>query len=110
MSAILAPKGVPRFNAALTVVLSNGKAIYVAETKNLSDTGLCLRSKELFPVGAQFHIVFGQPPELPQLTTEGIVRWSERGKGVGVEFTFISPRDYRALLRFINSQYRDKQV
>lgn len=110
MSTILAPKGLRRFNASLAVVLSNGKAHYVAETKNLSDTGLCLRSEELFAVGTQWRLVFGQPPELPRLSTEGIVRWSEGGKGVGVEFTFISPGDYRALLRFVNSQCRDEQV
>lgn len=106
MSTILAPKGLRRFNASLAVVLSNGKAHYVAETKNLSDTGLCLRSEELFAVGTQWRLVFGQPPELPRLSTEGIVRWSEGGKGVGVEFTSISPDDHQALLRFLNSQPR----
>jgi len=110
MSIILGRKAVPRFIAALTVALSNGKANYVAETKNLSDTGLCLRSEELFPVGTQLHLVFGQPPELPRLSTEGIVRWSEGGKGVGVEFTSINPHDYRALLRFVSSHSRDEQA
>ena len=110
MSIILGRKAIPRFTASLPVVLSNGEANYVAETKNLSDTGLCLRSKEVFPVGTQLHLVFGQPPELPRLSTEGVVRWSEGGKGVGVEFTLISPHDYRALLRFASSLSRDEQV
>jgi len=103
-------KAVPRVTASLTVLLSDGKANYVVETKNVSDTGLCLHPKEVFPVGTQLRLAFGQPPELPPLNTRGIVRWSHRGKGVGVQFTSLSPTDYRALLRFVNSQSRNQQV
>lgn len=104
------PKPTPRFSASLTVVLSKGEAQYVVETKNVSDTGVCLHLKEVFPVGTQVHLVFGQPPELPPLSTEGIVRWSDGGKGVGVQFTSISPRDRRALVGFVNSQSRAGQA
>jgi hypothetical protein len=100
----------PRIIASLTVVLSKGEAHYVVETKNVSETGLCLRSKEVFPVGGQHHLVFGRPPELPRLSAEGIVRWSEGGKGVGVEFTSMSPDDRQALLRFVSSQSRGEQA
>ena len=110
MSTLLAPKPAPRCKAAMTVVLSNGKASYVAETKNVSNTGLCICSKEMFPVGTQLHLVFGMPPELPRLSTEGIVRWSESGKNFGVEFTYISPRDHDTLLSFVTSQRRDGQA
>jgi hypothetical protein len=110
MSTLLAQKAAQRLTTSLTVILSDGKASYVTETKNLSDTGLCLCLKEVFPVGTQLHLVFGQPPDLPRLSTEGIVRWADGGKGVGVQFTLISPGDYRALLRFVNSQSRDRQV
>ena len=99
-------KPAPRLSVSLTVVLSKGEAHYVVETKNVSETGLCLRSKEVFPVGTHHHLVFGQPPELPRLSAEGIVRWSEGGKGVGVEFTSMSPDDRQALLGFVNSQSR----
>jgi hypothetical protein len=80
------------------------------ETKNVSGTGFCLRSNEVFPVGTQLHLVFGRPPELPRLSMEGIVRWSEDGKGVGVEFTTITQDDRQALLKFVNSQSRIGQA
>jgi hypothetical protein len=99
-----------RLIASLTVVLSKGGAPYVMETKNVSDSGFCLRSNEVFPVGTQLHLVFGQPPDLPRLSTEGIVRWSEGGKGVGVEFTAITQNDHQALLKFVNSQSRIEQA
>jgi len=110
MPTIEEGKRPPRFIASLTVVLSKGEDHYVEETANVSDRGLCLRSKQVFPVGTRLHLVFGQPPELPRLSVEGIVRWSEGGKGVGVEFTSISPDDQQALLRFVHSQSRGEQA
>ncbi|MGA2987387.1 MAG: PilZ domain-containing protein [Terriglobia bacterium] len=103
-------KRAPRLIAILTVTLSEGTAHYVVDTENVSDAGLCLCPRKLFPVGTQLHLVFGQPPELPSLSAEGIVRWTEGGKGVGVEFTFISPEDRQALQRFVNSQSRIEQA
>lgn len=106
MSVVNERRRAPRFSASLTVVLSKGQAHYVMETEDVSETGLRLRSKKAFPVGTQHHLVFGRPPELPRLSAEGIVRWSEGGKGVGMEFTSISPDDRQAILRFGNSQSR----
>jgi c-di-GMP-binding flagellar brake protein YcgR len=110
MSTIEERRRAPRFNAALTVVFSTGQAYYVAATENVSETGVCLRSKKVFPVGTQHHLVFGRPPELPRLSAEGIVRWSENGKGAGVEFTSISPDDRQAILRFVNAQSSSAQA
>jgi hypothetical protein len=100
----------PRLTASLTVVLSTGEAHYVVEIENVSDTGLRLRSKETFPVGTHMHLVFGQPPELPRVSAEGIVRWSDGEKGSGVEFTSISADDRQALLKFMNSRSRSEQA
>jgi PilZ domain-containing protein len=93
-----------RLIISLDVALSEGGTHYVIETENLSSEGLCLSPTILFPVGTRLHLVLGQPPELPTLSAEGIVRWSEGGKGVGVEFTSIRPQDREAILRFVKSQ------
>jgi hypothetical protein len=103
-------KPAPRINASLTVALSEGGTHYVVDTVNVSDRGLCLLPKKVFPVGTQLHLVFGRPPELPKLSTEGIVRWADGGKGVGVEFVSISPHDHRALVRFVNSLSHGEQA
>ncbi|MGD0920492.1 MAG: PilZ domain-containing protein [Terriglobia bacterium] len=100
----------PRFSASLTAVVSEGQAYYVVETVDVNETGVCLRSKKAFPVGAQYHLVFGRPPELPRLSAEGIVRWSKGGKGVGVEFTSITPDDRQAILRFVNAHSQHAQA
>ena len=111
MSIMNERRRAPRFSASLTVVLSKGGTqYYVMETEDVSETGVCLRSKKAFPVGTQHHLVFGRPPELPRLIVEGIVRWSEGEKGVGVQFTSISPDDRQAILRFVDSQSRCAQA
>jgi hypothetical protein len=110
MPTIEERKRAPRLIASLTVALSQGGTFYVLDTENVSCGGLCLRPRKVFPVGTQLHLVFGRPPELPQVSAEGIVRWSEGGKGVGVEFTSISPDDRLALMRYVNSQSRCEQA
>jgi len=96
----------PRLVAMITVALSDGVAHYVVDTENLSSSGLCLCPRKLFPVGTKLHLMFGQPPELPAVSVNGIVRWYADGKGVGVEFTEMSEEDRRALTQFVNSQTR----
>jgi len=99
-----------RLNAVMPVILGRAEAYYVTETKNVSYRGVCLDSKEAFPVGTQLQLVFGQPPELPRLSLEGIVRWSEGGKGVGVEFPSMSAAEQQALLEFVNAHYPSGQA
>ena len=101
-------RGMPaqRLTASLSVDVSEGDARYTVETKNVSATGLCLLPKKIFPVGTELHLVFGQPPNLPAVTAQGIVRWSEAGKGVGVEFTSMGADERQALVRFVFSQSR----
>ena len=102
--------GAPRLTVLLTVILSEGPAHYVVDTENVSETGLCLCPRKLFPVGTHLHMAFGQPPELPPMTVHGVVRWSSDGKGVGVEFTSLSAEDKQALRRFVNSPSRREET
>jgi len=93
-----------RIIAILTAHLKEGTAHYVVDTENLSESGLCLCPQKLFPAGTGLHLVFGQPPDLPTISANGIVRWSDGGRGVGVEFTSISADDRQAILKFLSSQ------
>jgi PilZ domain len=94
-----------RAPVTLSVVLAAGESFYFVETENVSETGLCLQPKKLFPVGTQHRMVFGKPPRLVRLNAIGIVRWSESGKGMGMEFTSISRDDQRSLREFLNSYF-----
>jgi hypothetical protein len=93
----------PRFAVSLGVVLSTGEAYYFIETQDVSEKGLCLRPKKVFSIGSQHRMVLGRPPQLPRIDMVGVVRWSEAGRGVGVEFISISAHDQRTLREFLNS-------
>ena len=92
-----------RVPVSLGVVLATGQAHYFVETENVSETGLCLEPKKVFPVGTQHRMVFGKPPRLLRINAIGTVRWSESGKGMGVEFTSISQDDQQSLREFLSS-------
>ena len=100
----------PRINASLSVVLSSGETHYVGEVENVSNTGLRIFSKNVFPIGTEIQMVFGRSPDLPPVNAVGIVRWSETGKGVGVEFTSISHEDHQSLMKFMNSLTQSEQA
>jgi hypothetical protein len=84
-------------------VLEAEKAHYVAESFNVSETGLFLHTKGDFPVGTALRMVIGQPPGLPRVDAEGVVKRVDPGKGVGVEFTKISPEGKKVLTDYLNS-------
>ncbi len=92
-----------RVPISFDIVLESKKAHYVAETRNLSETGLFLRTKRAFPLGTVLRMAIGQPPELPRVDAEGVVKRLERGAGVGVEFTRISPEGQKVLTDYLNS-------
>lgn len=92
-----------RVTVSVDVVVEGESAHYVAETGNLSETGLCLHTKKAFPVGTRLRLVFGLPPRLPRIDAVGTVRWSGNGHGVGVEFTSLAWEHKQALVRFLYS-------
>lgn len=110
MATLQQQQRAPRLVAFLTVALTDGVAHYVVDTENVSEAGLCLCPRKLFPVGTNLHLVFGQPPDLPAISTEGIVKWFEHGKGVGVQFTSLTAADREALVKFVQSQTRTEQT
>ena len=78
-------------------------ALYYAETRDVSEGGLSLRTKKPFPVGTQVQLVLGRPPDLPKINLEAVVRWLKSGEGVGVEFTEIALEHRAAITAFLNS-------
>ena len=95
-----------RFNrakVAVDAVIQAGDAFFYAETVDLGEMGLSLRTKKPFPVGTEMRLVLGRPPDLPKLDLAGVVRWLRNGEGVGVEFTGLSSQDSSTLSTFLKS-------
>jgi len=103
LSAMGEQRRAKRVPVTFDVVLESEKAHYVAETFNVSETGLFLHTKRAFPVGTVLRLVIGQPPHLPRVDAEGVVKRVESGKGVGVEFTKISPEGQKVFADYLNS-------
>ncbi len=96
-------RGTRRIKVSVASILQEEDLHYFAETGDLSETGIFLHTKRDFPVGARLRMAFGLPPDLPNVTVEGVVRWYETGKGVGVEFTSLSSEGKQTLLQFLSS-------
>jgi hypothetical protein len=92
-----------RARVAVDAVIQAGDAFFYAETVDLGEMGLSLRTKKSFPVGTEMRLVFGRPPDLPKLDLAGVVRWLRDGDGVGVEFTGLSSEESSTLSTFLSS-------
>ncbi len=97
-------RGSHRVRVSVGSILETGELHFFAETGDLSETGILLHTRQAFPVGTQLRLAFGLSPDLPNITAEGVVRWSETGKGVGVEFISLSSESKQLLQQFL--QYR----
>ena len=98
------PKRARRVPVTFAIVVEAEQAHYVAESFDVSETGLFLNTKGDFPVGTALRMVIGQPPELPRVDAEGVVKRVDPGKGVGVEFTRISPEGRKTLSDYLSSR------
>lgn len=96
----------PRAKVAVDAVIQTGDAYFYAETVDLGEMGLSLRTKKPFPVGTEMRLVLGRPPDLPKLDLDGVVRWLRNGDSVGVEFKSLSSENSSALTTFLNSLHR----
>ena len=92
-----------RTQIPLDAVVQTADAYFYAETRDLSEAGLALRTQKPFPVGTHLHLVLGQPPRLPRIDLDGVVKWLRNGDSVGVEFTPLSPRDRAVISAFLGS-------
>ena len=99
-----------RVDVSLDVVFSAHEAHFFAKAGNLSETGLFVVTKKVFPAGTPLHIVFGSPPKLPRISSDGIVRWAKELEGLGVELTLLSTADRQALQNFLNSGPSQKAI
>ncbi len=87
----------------LDAIVRAQDAYFYAETSDVSETGLSLHTKKPFPVGTQLTLVLGHPPRLPKINVDGVVKWLNDGKGVGIEFTGLADEDRTAIAAFLNS-------
>ena len=87
----------------LDAIVRAQDAYFYAETRDVSQTGLSLHTRKPFPVGTKLSLVLGQPPRLPKINVDGVVRWLNDGKGVGIEFEGLTDEDHAAITAFLET-------
>jgi PilZ domain len=92
-----------RVRIPLDAIVRSQDAYFYAETRDMSETGLSLHTRKPFAVGTRLSLVLGQPPRLPKINVEGVVKWLSEGKGVGIEFAGLGTEDRAAISAFLNS-------
>jgi len=92
-----------RIKVSVATILEADNLHYFAETGDLSETGILLLTRRDFPIGARMRLAFALPPGLPNVIAEGVVKRSETGKGVGVEFVSLTSESKETLARFLDA-------
>lgn len=90
----------------LELNLGAGRLLRMLQTENMSDTGMLVRSSELFPLGTEIEFEFSVPgDEKPIQGRAEIVRHStpeiEKVQGLGVRFTSFSADGHERLRAFL---------
>lgn len=76
----------------------------VSRVRDLSAGGVFISTHEPLPQGSAIHLLFSLPEG--EMRIEGVVRYSNQGKGMGVEFTRMGVADrarLRELIRRLNA-------
>jgi len=92
-----------RKQVAVEAILAEGKAHWFTVSGNLSEAGVFLHTKIALLLGTNIRILLMKPPHLHKINVDGIVKWSKRSEGVGIEFKDVSPKTWQSLSTFLTA-------
>jgi uncharacterized protein (TIGR02266 family) len=102
----VAPRSSLRTMVRIVVNIGEGAALEMSQTENLSETGMLVRTGEVYPLGSRLSFEFhlggqGQPirgeGEVVRQTTAG----RESVRGIGIRFTSLERDGLQRLQRFL---------
>jgi CheY-like chemotaxis protein/Tfp pilus assembly protein PilZ len=70
---------------------------------DLSQTGLCIQTQEILPLGATLQIDFHLPESQELIHTTGSVMWTRASGRTGVRFTEVSEAEHKFLTAWLDS-------
>ena len=89
------------FEVAALVSLSLSGTEHKAVLSNLSETGMAIRSRQVFLPNTSVDFAF-ELPRGPQIKGHGEVTWSNKAGGVGIRFRFLSEAGHRQLPQWLD--------
>jgi Tfp pilus assembly protein PilZ len=108
VSALLsvAPRSAIRLMVRLQVRIDDGRQLALCQSENVSETGMLIRSSQLFPIGERVELEFflGEEPQ-PVRGAGEVVRHTTSGRedvyGMGVRFVDFESNGLARLRRFL---------
>jgi uncharacterized protein (TIGR02266 family) len=108
-----APRNATRIMVKMVVTLGVGKVMRMAQSVNLSASGMLIRTNEHYPLGSEVALEFALPgtPEPVQAEAQ-VVRHAvpdrEGVTGMGLKFTGLTPEHKTRLERYLSGQVVDE--
>ncbi len=95
----------PRVALGIPVAYRFGNSIAAALTLNISRGGLAIRTTNPLAAGAMHKVRFQFPGARKNLEAEATVAWTDRGVGMGLQFTRLEPVDKAGIGDFVRSHF-----
>ncbi len=94
----------PRKSVQISVAFqTQGGARVEASCRDISLGGIFLETESPLPYGAVLTVFLGLPGLKQEAIVQATVRWTEKGKGMGVQFGVMGARETHALLQLIQA-------
>jgi uncharacterized protein (TIGR02266 family) len=108
-----APRPATRIMVKMVVKLGVGKVLRMAQSVNISASGMLIRTHEHYPLGSEVALEFALPGARDPVHAEAqVVRHAipdrEGVKGMGLKFTGLAPEHKTRLERYLRGQVVDE--
>src|SRR2546425_8871427 len=95
----------PRVVLGIPVAYRFGNTIAAALTLNLSHGGIAIRTTSPLEGGAKIKVRFRMPGSKRDIDAEGLVAWSDRRVGMGIQFETVDPANQSIIDNFVDAHF-----
>src|SRR5216110_3806509 len=98
-------RGSPRVVLGIPIQYRFGNTIAAALTLNLSRGGMAIRTTSPLDVDARARVRFRMPGAKKDIDAEGLVAWSDRRVGMGIQFEIVDPANQGVIDQFVDAHF-----
>jgi uncharacterized protein (TIGR02266 family) len=98
-------RGSPRVVLGIPIAYRFGNTIAAALTLNLSRGGIAIRTTSPLENGAKVRLRFRLPGSKKDIDAEGLVAWSDRRHGMGLQFDRVESPDQTSVDEFVDAHF-----
>jgi uncharacterized protein (TIGR02266 family) len=98
-------RGSPRVVLGIPIAYRFGNTIAAALTLNLSRGGIAIRTTSPLDLGSKVRTRFRLPGSKRDIDAEGLVAWSDKRHGMGLQFDKVDAPDQAAIDEFVDAHF-----